>query len=266
MQIKDIHGCCSVQEIAFLRQQYGGNGQPLSVTEWTELKAMQDFCGTLKIYGPDNRLTTPSGFYVFTAWCASADGFGTPEMTWRRAPLQYGERFKSFILEHQLGSVTESNEKPNRKVHANHLVKVYVWEPDQERLQEWYRANLKVVPPAKPTPAPVPATTASTFMPTESFTVSGVGAVDHAPHAPQPAQTPTLAEPPVGATARRRLTTTGVKVRKLRTIRDTAAARNRAKTATPSTTLKGLKGLKDLRGTKGTKAEKDLKDLKEKEG
>lgn len=75
----------------------------------------------------------PSGFYTFTGVVKHTRG-GQPTQNG-----QYAPNFAKYIIKHKLGSVVESRPAANRCNHPDHIVKVYVWHPNERNLRKWWR-------------------------------------------------------------------------------------------------------------------------------
>lgn len=119
-------GCCAVKEICDLSAHR------------TARAAMQAFCKSHKYYGED-KLGSISAFVTFT---------GVTKITKREyeqpsAPT-YGQTFAKFIIDNNLGAVSESVSRVNRCNHPNHTVKVWVWCPSIKNLNAWWIKNKKV--------------------------------------------------------------------------------------------------------------------------
>jgi hypothetical protein len=55
----------------------------------------------------------------------------------------YGQRFARFITRNKLGTVVGGKPAYNRINHPSHLVRTWVWNPDQRALEEWFKEALK---------------------------------------------------------------------------------------------------------------------------
>ncbi len=118
--------CCAVDEICHL--SYSNNAKD----------AMKDFCDYLCGYEEEeNEKLDPAAFYTFTGVVK----FKGTECARNRGYYNYGKAFKAFILRNKLGMVTESQARPNRINHPNHVVKVWVWSPNATALNKWWRKN-----------------------------------------------------------------------------------------------------------------------------
>lgn len=133
MEIENTQ-CCAVSEISDL--SYHDNAKD----------AMLAFCGEhVSNYGdyyyderpPRSNSILPSAFYIFTGVVKYKGG----EAAAHRHHYNYGKAFKAFILKNKLGAVTESQARPNRVNHPNHVVQVWVWSPNKIALNRWWKRN-----------------------------------------------------------------------------------------------------------------------------
>jgi len=106
--------CCAVQEISDLSYHK------------TAKEAMKTFCDEVGYFHQQR----PAAFYIFTAVVRQP-----------RSKPTYGQRFAELIRRNKLGELRESVARPNRLNHPNHLVKVWIWAPNERNLWKWDRRN-----------------------------------------------------------------------------------------------------------------------------
>jgi hypothetical protein len=75
-------------------------------------------------------------FYVFSGF------IGMDGAIRETAPYNIVPEFVKLIEDNNLGEVWKTKVGRNRAVHPNHTYQAYIWSPDVERLQEWYRGTL----------------------------------------------------------------------------------------------------------------------------
>lgn len=78
-----------------------------------------------------------TAFYIFTAVLRDMD-----------VVRNYGPAFADFLRSNNFGIVTETPETYNPLYHKEHIVKVYVWQPNAETIVQWWNAR-------RPTGAPL---------------------------------------------------------------------------------------------------------------
>lgn len=124
-------GCCGVLELTYIS------------THNTPQEVVKDLCRRLwqrpilkNSYGfPDFQElpAKPYGHYIFT---------GVVRYTNKNAGnTAYAPRLAEYIRANRLGTVSESEEAPNRVNHPGHWIKVYVWQPNPLILRAWWEAN-----------------------------------------------------------------------------------------------------------------------------
>lgn len=139
-------GSCAASGISNL----SGSGSPL--------KAMQDFC-KMELGAKNGKFGPVSygklaAFYVFVA--GPEVKLGQPGSSHHSKPwTKYGTEFAAFIEENNLGTVATLGQKLNLKHHASTTCQVWLWSPDQKRMEEWWKQE--GTPKPVPTPeAPIP--------------------------------------------------------------------------------------------------------------
>lgn len=137
-----LSGCCCINEIFGL--QYHKNDAKAAMLEFCQAKDQKKVYG----YGEDGAIMSLYGHYIFSAVVKDDHNDGKGDNNTAPYGFTYGDTFAKFIRDEGLGTVAESEPARNRVNHPNHHVKVYVWQPDLEGLQKWYKANM-------PTPKPV---------------------------------------------------------------------------------------------------------------
>lgn len=118
--------CCAMKEIGEL--DYSGRGT-YGAGKFSAERAMKNFCK--QTFADRYGGYKPSAFYIFSAHVGYVD---TSDMS-----LTYGPEFAALIKKHKLGDLSESTPHNNRRVHPDHLVQVWIWCPDEERLKAWYK-------------------------------------------------------------------------------------------------------------------------------
>ena len=130
--------CCALQDIAGLKEHP------------TPEEAMQAFCENTIVRSDydwnTGRYTKRGisraklhGHYIFTGvvgYKGNREG----------GSVTYGPKFAAFIRKHQLGAVVAGKAEINRTNHPTHIVKVWVWTPNQVKVKAWYRKYLKEHP------------------------------------------------------------------------------------------------------------------------
>lgn len=134
LEIGDSTDCCAVQIISELNNY---DADPLG--------AMKAFCKQqykLRYAGGKKvtEFTMTSAFYIFTAVvrvlsCNHDDDDGCE---CQDTPRNYGREFAAFIRANDLGPVVQSPTRSNRCNEPNHMVKVWIWCPDQTKLEAWW--------------------------------------------------------------------------------------------------------------------------------
>ena len=123
-------GCCGVQELQYI------SSHP------TPQEVLKDLCDRMRKpakttaeqhYALSGK---PHGHYIFTGVIRHRKGEGAPTQDGK-----YGPNLMAYIRQHNLGTVVESAEGPNRVNHPTHIIKVWVWTPAPRMLQAWYEAN-----------------------------------------------------------------------------------------------------------------------------
>lgn len=76
-------------------------------------------------------------FYVFVAG-PEIPGKGHSSKSW----VRYGTEFAEFIQNEGLGIVVSPGPKINHKYHPDTTCQTWVWSPDQEAMEKWYKNDL----------------------------------------------------------------------------------------------------------------------------
>lgn len=131
MEIRGMGSCVTKEMVSV-----GGNGSPE--------KVVLSFCQKSDTPGFDyvlNRATlkgvlTLNAFYIFTG-CVEEGLYGEGIPRFGIWPKE----LKAFIEKEGLGVVLETEKKQNPLYPPPHRVQVFVWSPNQEKLQAWWEAK-----------------------------------------------------------------------------------------------------------------------------
>jgi hypothetical protein len=55
----------------------------------------------------------------------------------------YGPRFAAYICKHRLGTVIVGGTAPNRINHPTHVIRLWVWTPNPDRIKAWWKKHKK---------------------------------------------------------------------------------------------------------------------------
>jgi hypothetical protein len=117
--------CCAVTDIHNLRHYENPHEAMLKFCRMVGWGRENPYCHTPRIL---------SGFYMFT-------GVVQYEDYTKKIDPTYGPDFAQFIRDHNLGPLTETEPFSNRRIHPTHILKVWVWHPDQEKMEAWWAEN-----------------------------------------------------------------------------------------------------------------------------
>ena len=148
MTVETLQSCCGVTEILELRE-HPTPEEAMKVfvdcyVRWdgtfTDLPHQVVFNGVEKFTAPDKPPSRDDRCYH---WNGTFN-----ENEWQRALAEhaknqkcgYASRFAAFIKKNRLGTIISPHGQPNVN-HKNHIIKVYVWHPDEKRLKAWYKAQ-----------------------------------------------------------------------------------------------------------------------------
>lgn len=124
--------CCGVQEIYGLSHHGTPEEAMIAMCKaiWGERTAPTD----------GEYARKPYGLYTFTGVIEHSDGTEVVPNP------HYGPRFATFIRKNNLGKVRASTPAPNRVNHPTHIVRLWVWAPDEKHLKGWWMKKLKANP------------------------------------------------------------------------------------------------------------------------
>lgn len=113
--------------------------------------AMITFCGlTLGFHNPLNKYQIRNAvgqfpkltnFYVFTAGPEVPEDHPNGGAHSKPHWVKYGTEFTQFILDNGLGEVVTLGPKLNAKYHPTTYAQVWLWSPDQAKLEAWWLEN-----------------------------------------------------------------------------------------------------------------------------
>ena len=150
MNVKQLASCCGVAEITELREHP------------TPEEAMKVFVEQHKKWDDDTIGDIPlqvifNGVEKFTT-LDKPPSRDEPHFRWNNGVFDkkywesslneheknqrcgYASRFAAFIKKNRLGTIISPRGRPNVN-HKNHIIKVYIWHPDEKRLKAWYKAR-----------------------------------------------------------------------------------------------------------------------------
>lgn len=146
MYLNEDASCCAITEIAEMQEHDSPK------------EAMLSFCNKVIV---NNRYTGKlksnlGGFYIF----AGVERVTNPKIkTFRNGEeqgdeyyfsgdeimypvkIRYASEFAAFIRQYKLGDLKASPARPNTLNHPEHIVRCWIWSPNEKTLLQWYQRN-----------------------------------------------------------------------------------------------------------------------------
>ena len=112
------------------------------------VKALHEFCAQELGNAKYGAFCLAAPFYVFVAGPevkAGQPGSSHHSAQW----VKYGTEFAQYILDNDLGEIATTPAKLNLKYHPDTKCQAWIWSPNQENLEKWWKQQQATKKPVK---------------------------------------------------------------------------------------------------------------------